>query len=79
MRMTKANTTVSDKLLDRARAAGLNVSRLVAAALVEEIERRAKIAEPDAYLAALGAGLGPVPGARTRRGLPVGRCRAARW
>ncbi len=52
---------IPDELLDQARAAGLNVSRLAAAALAEEIDRRAKIAELDAYLAALDAELGPVP------------------
>jgi hypothetical protein len=35
--------------------------RLAAAALVEEIDRRAKLAELDAYPAALDAELGPVP------------------
>jgi hypothetical protein len=61
MRMARVNITVPDELLDRARAAGLNVSRLAAAALAEEIDRRTKIAELDAYLAALDAELGPVP------------------
>lgn len=61
MRMARVNITVPDDLLDQARAAGLNVSRLAAAALAEEIDRRAKIAELDAYLAALEAELGPVP------------------
>jgi post-segregation antitoxin (ccd killing protein) len=61
MRMARVNITVPDELLDQARAAGLNVSRLAAAALAEEIDRRAKIAELDAYLAARDAELGPVP------------------
>ena len=37
------------ELLDQARAAGLNVSRLAAAALAEEIDRPVKLAELDAY------------------------------
>jgi predicted transcriptional regulator len=61
MRMARVNITVPDDLLDRARAAGLNVSRLAAAALAEELDRRTKIAELDAYLAELDAELGPVP------------------
>jgi hypothetical protein len=61
MRMARVNITVPDELLDQARAAGLNVSRLAAAALAEEIDRRAKIAELDAYLAALETEFGPVP------------------
>jgi hypothetical protein len=61
MRMARVNITVPDELLGQARAAGLNVSRLAAAALAEEIDRRAKIAELDAYLADLDAELGPVP------------------
>ena len=59
--MARVNITVPDELLDRARAAGLNVSRLVAAALAGELDRRAKLAELDSYLAELDAELGPVP------------------
>lgn len=55
------NITIPDELLDKARAAGLNVSRLAAAALADELDRRAKIRELDAYLADLDAELGPVP------------------
>jgi hypothetical protein len=61
MRMARVNITVPDDLLDQARAAGLNVSRLAAAALAEEIDRLAKLRELDAYLADLEAELGPVP------------------
>jgi post-segregation antitoxin (ccd killing protein) len=60
MRMARVNITVPDELLRQARAAGLNVSRLAAAALAEEIDRQAKITELDAYLAALDAELGTV-------------------
>jgi predicted transcriptional regulator len=59
MRMARVNITVPDELLDLARAAGLNVSRVAAAALAEELDRLAKIAELDAYLADLEAELGP--------------------
>jgi predicted transcriptional regulator len=61
MRMARVNITVPDELLDRAKAAGLNVSRLAARALAEELDRCAKIAELDAYLADLDAELGPIP------------------
>ena len=61
MRMARVNITVPDDLLLRARAAGLNVSRVAAAALAEELDRQAKIAALDAYLAELDDELGPVP------------------
>jgi hypothetical protein len=61
MRMARVNITVSDELMDQARAAGLNVSRLASTALSEELDRRAKLAHLDAYLAELDAELGPVP------------------
>jgi len=61
MRMARVNITLPDALLNQARAAGLNVSRLAAAALAEELERRAKTHELDAYLADLDNELGPVP------------------
>ena len=59
--MARVNITIPDDLLGRARAAGLNVSRLAATALAAELERRAKIAELDAYLADLEAEQGPIP------------------
>ncbi len=61
MRMARVNITVPDDLLGRAKAAGLNVSRLAAAALAAELERRAKVAELDAYLDDLDAEFGPIP------------------
>ncbi len=61
MRMARVNITVPDDLLGRAKAAGLNVSRLAAAALAAELERHAKVAELDAYLDALDAEFGPIP------------------
>jgi hypothetical protein len=61
MRMARVNITIPDELLDHARDAGLNVSRLAAAALAEELDRRTKVTALDAYLADLDAELGPVP------------------
>lgn len=66
MRMARVNITVADDLLDQARAAGLNVSRLAAAALSEELDRRAKIDALDRYLAELDVELGPVTEAEQR-------------
>jgi post-segregation antitoxin (ccd killing protein) len=60
MRMARVNITVPDELLTQARAAGLNVSRLAASAVAEELDRIAKIAALDAYLAELDAEFGPV-------------------
>jgi Post-segregation antitoxin CcdA len=61
MRMVRVNITLPDDLLSQARAAGLNISRLAAAALAEELDRLAKLHELDAYLADLDNELGPVP------------------
>jgi hypothetical protein len=41
--------------------AGLNISRVSAVALAEELDRRAKIAALDSYLRELDAELGPIP------------------
>ncbi|HEY3734083.1 MAG TPA: type II toxin-antitoxin system CcdA family antitoxin [Streptosporangiaceae bacterium] len=59
--MARVNITIPDELLGQARSAGLNVSRIAAMALADEIDRQAKIRELDAYLADLDAELGPVP------------------
>jgi hypothetical protein len=60
MRMARVNITVPDEVATQARAAGLNVSRVATAALVEELDRRSKIDALDAYLARLEVELGPV-------------------
>jgi hypothetical protein len=60
MRMARVNITIPDELLGRARAAGLNVSRVTAEALTEDLDRRARIAALDDYLCELDAALGPV-------------------
>lgn len=61
VRMARVNITLPDDLLARARAAGLNVSRLAAAGVAEELDRRDKIAALDDYLMELEAELGPIP------------------
>ncbi|MCZ2821031.1 type II toxin-antitoxin system CcdA family antitoxin [Modestobacter sp. VKM Ac-2977] len=58
--MARVNITVPDEVLERARAADLNVSALTTAALAEELDRRAKVAALDAYLADLERVHGPV-------------------
>ena len=60
MRMARVNITVPDDVLSRARAAGLNVSRVASTALAEELDRLAKIAALDSYLLELDTELGPV-------------------
>lgn len=64
MRTARVNITIPDELLERARTAGLNVSRLAAAALAEELDRQAKMAAFDAYLAEMDAEFDPVPEAQ---------------
>jgi post-segregation antitoxin (ccd killing protein) len=61
MRMARVNITVPDEVAARARAAGLNVSRVATAALAEELDRRSKTDALDAYLAQLESELGPIP------------------
>jgi post-segregation antitoxin (ccd killing protein) len=61
MRMARVNITVPDDLFKQAKAAGMNVSRISAAALAEELDRRVKIEALDRYLRELDAELGPVP------------------
>lgn len=59
MRMSRVNVTIPDDIAKRARAAGLNVSRVASRALAEELDRLDKIEALDAYLAELDAELGP--------------------
>lgn len=59
--MARLNISVPDDLAERARAAGLNVSGVASTALSAELDRRAKVAELDRYLAELEREQGPVP------------------
>jgi hypothetical protein len=63
MRIARVNITVPDELLDRARTARLNVSRVAASALGEELDRRERIVALDDYLRDLRDELGPIPAA----------------
>ncbi len=58
--MSRVNITVPDDVAAQAREAGLNVSRVATTALIEELDRRAKIDALDTYLAKLEAELGPI-------------------
>ena len=60
MRMARVNVTIPDDVLDAARAAGLNVSRVATSALTEELDRRARIDALDSYLRELDVARGPV-------------------
>ncbi len=59
MRMARVNITMPDELFHQARQAGLNVSQLAQRAVAAELQRQAKVAELDAYLAELQDELGP--------------------
>lgn len=60
MRMARVNITIPDDLAAQARAAGLNVSRLAAAAVADELDRRARLSALEAYLHELREEQGPV-------------------
>jgi len=60
MRMARVNVSIPDELHERARRAGLNVSRLAAGALEAELDRRDKRDALASYLAELEAELGLV-------------------
>jgi post-segregation antitoxin (ccd killing protein) len=59
MRMARVNIAMPDELFHQARQAGLNVSQLAQRAVAAELQRQAKVAELDAYLAELQDELGP--------------------
>lgn len=71
MRMARVNITVPDEVLDRSRAAGVNVSRIASAALVAELERQERIEALDRYLDELDVEQGPAS--------RDARARAATW
>jgi len=58
--MARVNIVLSDDLHRQAKKAGLNVSRLAQRAVADELDRQAKLAELDKYLASLDDELGPV-------------------
>lgn len=60
MRMARMNISLPDDLVRRAKEAGLNVSKLTRDAIIDELERLAKIAELEKYLAEMEAEHGPI-------------------
>lgn len=71
MRMDRVNISIPAELHRRAKEAGLNISKLTRDAIVEELERLAKIAALDEYLAELEAEFGPIS--------PQDQARADAW
>ncbi len=59
--MARVNISVPDDVIARARAEGLNVSRVATGALVDELDRLGKVSALDTYLAELEVELGPIP------------------
>lgn len=66
MRIARVNISVADDLLERSRAAGLNVSRVASEALSDQLDRRAKIDALGRYLDDLDVELGPLSVAEQR-------------
>lgn len=60
MRMARVNISMPEDVYRRARRAGLNISQLAQRAVGAELDRLAKTAALDAYLAELEAELGPI-------------------
>ena len=61
MRMARVSISVPDDVVEAAKAAKLNISRLATEALADELDRLAKVEELDAYLSELEDELGPIP------------------
>ena len=59
--MARVNVSIPDEVIERAREAGLNVSRLATSALEEALDRQIKADLAKRYLADLEAELGPIP------------------
>jgi post-segregation antitoxin (ccd killing protein) len=59
--MARVNVSIPDDVIERAREAGFNVSRLATSALEDALERQVKTAMLDEHLATLEAELGPIP------------------
>lgn len=60
MRMSRVNITMPDDLYQEAKNAGLNISHVAQHAIAAELNRIAKIAALDVYLAELEAAMGPI-------------------
>lgn len=60
VRMGRVNVSIPDELHRRAKEAELNISKLTRDSIIQELDRRAKIAAVDEYLAELESELGPI-------------------
>jgi hypothetical protein len=60
--MGDVTVSIPDELLYRAQLAGLNLSRLAAIAILDELGRQAQLEALDAYVDQIDAGLGRTPG-----------------
>lgn len=58
--MARVNITIPDEVIERARAVGVNVSRVATEALLDELDRREKRRLLDEHLAEMDRRLGPV-------------------
>jgi post-segregation antitoxin (ccd killing protein) len=61
MRMARVNISLPDGIHRMAKEADLNISKLARDAILQELDRLAKIAAVDEYLAELEAEHGPIP------------------
>lgn len=59
--MARVNVTIPDHVIEQARAAGVNVSRVATEALLDELDRREKCQSLEQYLAEMDRRLGPEP------------------
>lgn len=59
--MGQVTISVPDELIYRAQMAGLNLSRLAAIAILQELDRQAHLEALDAYVDEIDAGLGRTP------------------
>jgi Post-segregation antitoxin CcdA len=65
--MGDVTISVPDELLHRARLAGLNLSRVTAIAIIEELRRQEELAALDAFVDEIDTGLGRQPQRRPTR------------
>ena len=62
--MARVNISIPDDVIERARVAGVNVSRVATEALLDELDRREKRRSLEQYLAEMDRRLGPVSSER---------------
>lgn len=65
--MARVNVSIPDDVIEQARAAGLNVSRVATSALEAALERQLKAELAQRYLDELEVELGPITAEERRR------------